>query len=653
MGFKMKKLVALIMFASVLLPAASVPISAAEDSKAAATAPADSAAPAAAAAPAGPVTLPKDVVWETDNDEPIIGSDKAIKGGQLRYSLGAYPLTFRIMGPNNNDFFAWWNKAFTLSFGLVAMHPVTDKFIPMMATHWSIQSDQKTIYFKLDPDAKWSDGKPVTADDYVFTLEMMKSKFIVDPFMNTYAAELFESVDKIDDYTIRIVGKRPSWRPLYDYTIFPMPKHAIVLDETWVTRTNNEPPIAAGPYTISGSVRGESVTFKRVPNWWGDKKRYFQGMYNFDEIVLRVVPSERELDYLRQGELDMIGEPSVQNWHEIYTFPAITNGWIRRARVFLDTPAGVGGFHMNLEAPIFQNKDFRIAMHYLVNFDRLNKNLWYSEYFRKNSFFEGTIFSDPSIKVRQFDPAKAKEYLERAGYHRPDSLNSQSTWAQLRNVAYGLFFTRTDTDDILVNDRGEKASFTLLYPYKAFEREMTVIQQDFRRAGIDMRLQLLEPGTAFQRMLERKFEMAFVNMSSGYYPDPRQYLHTDFKNSKNNNDFWGFGTEEVNKLIETYEQNLDPAARMEAMHRIDQIIYEDGFYIPFRTAPFLRLVYWDYLQFPEYFLPLRTEQPSDWQVYWIDPEKKAALQEAMRTNKAFPVETDLDKDFYKVREKFK
>ena len=69
----------------------------------------------------------------------------------------------------------------------------------------------------------------------------------------------------------------------------------------------------------------------------------------------------------------------------------------------------------------------------------------------------------------------------------------------MRNVAYGLLFTRTDTDDILVNDRGEKASFSLIYGSKELERHLTVIQQDFRRAGVDMRLRLLEPGTAFQR----------------------------------------------------------------------------------------------------------------------------------------------------------
>jgi microcin C transport system substrate-binding protein len=434
--------------------------------------------------------------------------------------------------------------------------------------------------------------------------------------------------------------------------IWPSPKHTTVLDDTWVTRTNNQPQLAIGPYVVTEMVRGESVTFTRTSNWWGDKKRYFKGMYNFDKIVLRVIPAERELDYLRRGELDMIAEPSVKNWHEIYTFPAVNNGWIRRARVFLDTPSGVNGFHMNLEAPIFQNKDFRTAMQYLVNFDRLNKNLWYNEYFRVNSFFQGTIFANPDVKARPFDPAKAREYLERAGYRRPDSTLSQGTWSQLRNVAYGLFFARSDTDDILVNDRGQKASFTLLYPYKALEREMTVIQQDFRRAGVDMRLQLLEPGAAFQRMLERKFEMSFVNMTSGYYPDPRQYLHTDFKNSKNNNDFWGYGTKETDDLIGVYEKDLDPDKRMQAMHKIDQIVHDEAFNIPFRTAPFVRLVFWDYLQFPEFYLPLRTQQPMDYLVYWIDPAKKTALQQAMRDNKAYPVDENLDKDFYNVRKRF-
>jgi len=236
-----------------------------------------------------------------------------------------------------------------------------------------------------------------------------------------------------------------------DYAgIWPTPAHATVLDESWVTRTTNQPQIAIGPYTVSDVVRGQTVTFKRNPNWWGDKKRYFLGQFNFDEIKLHVIPSERELDFLRLGQLDMMQEGSVKNWHEVYTFPAVTNGWLRRARVFVDMPSGLSGLQMNLEAPIFRNRDFRLAMQHLFNFDRLNKNLWYSDYFRINSFFEGTEFANPAVKSYPFDPVKARQYLERAGYRRPDAIRDQSILGQVRNVAYGLLFTRSDTDDILI-----------------------------------------------------------------------------------------------------------------------------------------------------------------------------------------------------------
>jgi len=642
----MKKLLTALVFVGLLLPAGSAALFAAEGTQ----------APPAptAAAPSEPVTLPKDIVWETDNDEPLIGSEKAIRGGTFNVAIDAYPLTFRTMGPNSNDAFASWNRAFTLAFGLVGMHPVTDKFIPVMATHWSIQKDQKTIYFKLDPDAKWSDGKPITADDYVFTWKMMQSKFIVDPFYNSYAQRYFQSVDKIDDYTLRIVGTRASWRPLVDYAgLWPTPAHATVLDDTWVTRTTNQPQIAIGPYVVSNVERGQSVTFKRIPNWWGDKKRYFIGQFNFDEIHLRVIPPERELDYVRLGELDMMVETTARIWNENYTFLAITNGWLRRARVFVDVPSGVSGLIMNTEAPIFQNKEFRTAIEYLFNFERLNRNLMYNEYFRAKSFFTGTEYANPNLMSFEFSSEKAREHLEKAGYHRPDSVRNQGTFAQLKNIAYGLLFTRSDTDDILVNDKGEKAQFTLIYMAKGLEPHLTVVQQDFRRAGIDMRLQQLEGGTGFQRALERKFEMINLGMSGGLYPEPRQYLHSEFKDKKNNNAFFGFSSPEVDELIKTYEENLDADSRKQAMWRIDQIVHDEALYIPFWTAPYVRLVYWDYVQFPEFYLPRRTQSLTDWFVYWTDPAKKTALEEAKRANKAYPVDPNLDKDFYNIRERFK
>ena len=601
---------------------------------------------------ANPVTLPDGIVWETNNEDPLIGSPAAIRGGTFNYPLGAYPLTFRLVGPNSNDAFAGWNRAFTMAFGLVGRHPVTDNFIPMMATHWSVQEDQRTVYFRLDPDARFSDGESVTAEDYVFTWRMMQSEYIVDPFYNSYAAQYYESVDRIDDYRLRIVGTRPSWRPIPDYAgLWPTPSHAVVLDEDWVSRTTNEFQVAVGPYVVSDVARGESVTFGRVDDWWGDEKRYFIGQYNFDQIALRVIQPERSLDYLRLGELDMITENTARTWNEEYTFEAVRNGWLKRARVFVENPSGIYGLHMNLEAPIFRNKDFRKAMQHLFNFERLNRNLMFNEYFKQISFFEGTEYANPDLEPYTFDPVLAREYLERAGYRSPDDTRNGSFLRGVWNALRGVIVTRSHTDGVLVNERGEPASFTVTYGSQGLTRHLTVMQQEYRRAGVDMRLQLLEPGTAFERGLERKYEMTLTNRTAGLYPAPRQYLHTEFQRETNNNDIWGFGTEEVDQLIRIYEEDLDFENRLDAVHRIDEIVSEEAFYIPFWMAPYIRIVHWDYLQFPEFYLPRRTQSITDWMVYWIDPERRATLEEAIANGEAIELDGEIDKDYYGIRER--
>jgi microcin C transport system substrate-binding protein len=400
---------------------------------------------------------------------------------------------------------------------------------------------------------------------------------------------------------------------------------------------------------VGEAVRGTGITFVRVANWWGDGKKRFRGLYNFDRIALRLIPTERRLDWLRRGEIDVMNENTARTWNEEYTFEAVRKGWIKRARVMLDVPSGVSGLHMNLGAPIFRNKDFRKAMQHLFNFERLNQNLMFDEYFRQNSFFEGTEYAIASPWPYGFDPAKAREHLERAGYRRPAEVRAASWLARAGNVVRGLAATRSDDDDVLVNARGEKASFTLVYGSKGLERHLTVMQQEYRRAGVEIRLRLLEPATAFERGLERKYEMTWTARTAAFYPSPRQYLHTEFKAKTNNNNIWGFGTPEVDELIRVYEEDHDRGKRLAAMHRIEEIVREESFYIPFWTAPYIRIAYWGYLRWPDDWLPKRTEQLFDWLVMWIDPERRERLQRDMREGRAWPLDPALDKDPHGIR----
>ena len=157
----------------------------------------------------------------------------------------------------------------------------------------------------------------------------------------------------------------------------------------------------------------------------------------------------------------------------------------------------------------------------------------------------------------------------------------------------------------------------------------------------------------FGRGLERKYEMTVTGRTAGLYPAPRQYLHTEFQAEINNNNIWGFGSEEVDQLIQVYEEDLDFERRLEAVHRIDEIVSEEAFYIPFWMAPYLRIVYWDYLRFPEFYFPPRTQSITDWMVYWIDPERRERLEEIMVRGEALPLDEEIDKDYYGVAERFR
>lgn len=568
------------------------------------------------------------IEWVTNLDDPPIGDPAAKKGGTFYTSMTAYPLTLRVVGPNANDAFAGWKRANSMGFKLVIRHPTTDDYIPWMATHWSVQSDGRTIYYKLDKDARWSDDKPLTAADYVHTWHMMQSENIVDPFFNQYARDYYEEVVAVEPYVLKVVGKFESWRPLDMFDIWATPQHAVTLEEGFPERYNNVVVPVQGAYVLTEQVVGQYVEFERLEDWWGRDKHYMQGMFNVDRIHIRVIDdNDRAFDFFKKGELSYYTVNTAKSWAEEMEFDAIKKGWVHRKRLFVDYPHGVYGFAMNMERHIFQNKDFRKAVQYLFNFDQINEKLMYSAYYRQVSAFTGTEYENHDLVPYGFDPRRAREHLRAAGY------------------------AKRGDDGILVNAEGQRAAFTLSYGSKGLQRHMTVVKQTFQRFGIDMDLRLLEPGTAFRNGLEREYDMTIMSRTSGLFPSPHQYFASEGKQTKNNNNVWAFGTAYTDSLIDVYRFDIDKEHRLAAMHELDAIIQDEAFYLPFWQAPFMRFLYRDSLVFPETFFPKRTQGMTDWQVFWIDEDRAARLEEAMAADRSLGEDTVVDIDPYRVKDR--
>ena len=204
------------------------------------------------------VPLPEGLEWVTNVNDPVWSSPEATIGGTFNTSVLSFPLTLRTVGPDSNDSFSAYKRYTNL--GLVSIHPNTLNFIPQLATHWAFGPDGKTVYYRLDPDARWSDGELVTADDYLFTIDFMRSEHIVAPWYNNHYTNQIVSVVKYDDYTISVEGAtaKPREELLYEYGLNPTPRHFHKLDENWVQDYNWRSEPGTGAYRISRVEKGSS-----------------------------------------------------------------------------------------------------------------------------------------------------------------------------------------------------------------------------------------------------------------------------------------------------------------------------------------------------------------------------------------------------------
>ena len=299
--------------------------------------------------------LPGNLVWETNLDEPLFASEKAIFGGTFRTYISSFPQTFRTVGPDANGAFRSW--LMDAHPGLLSKHPNTGKWIPSIATEWAFSEDNKTVYYRLNPKAKWSDGMPVTADDFTFVLTLMRSKDIVAPWYNTFYTNVLTSVTKYDDHTISVTLAEPRDKvDLLNWTsLSPKPKHFYKpstdknndgIDDNFVRKYNFKIEPTTWAYSIDKVKKGRSITFKHIgKDWWGYSNRYFKNRFNVEKIRIQV---NRDNDIARKhfekGELDAFGLVLPELWHEKSNTKPYQKGYIHRFWGFNQTPQGAGAF---------------------------------------------------------------------------------------------------------------------------------------------------------------------------------------------------------------------------------------------------------------------------------------------------------------------
>ena len=494
------------------------------------------------------------------------------------------------------------------------------------ATHWAFGDDHKTVYFKLDPDARWSDGTPVTADDYVFALEFMRSKFIVAPFYNEYFSTQVTDVIKYDDYTIAVVAGSPKPQDellVEQVNLGPVPRHFHVLNEQWVKTYNWLPEPGTAAYAVSEVRKGKYVEFARLDNWWANDKRYFRHRFNPDRIHVKVIRDTNiAWQYFEKGELDSFGLVLPDFWYNKAKGELFDKGYIGKIWFYNSTPQPAQGLWLNMAAPPLDDARVRFALAHALDFDRVINTVLHGDYTRMETHNVGYgAYDNTTIKPRLFDLPLAVKYLEEAGW------------------------TTVEGDGIR-SKKGQRLSLTLSYGQPTHTERLVMLKEDARKAGIELQLQLLDGSAFFKQVLEKKHQLASLGWAGGgLSPEYWQFYHSENANKPQTNNITNFNDKQMDGWIDQYRSELDKSVRVDLAHKMEQKLYDSGAQIPTFKVPYTREAYWRWIRLPKGYATKTSGEVIDAMgsgLFWIDVDEKNRIRALRRDGGSMPPSSIVD-----------
>jgi microcin C transport system substrate-binding protein len=589
--------------------------------------------------------LPTDLVWDNGQHLPDIGSPAAIKGGTLYTALQDFPRTLRHVGPDSNGSFRPYILDDVLM-GLAKRHPNETgigpnghHYVPGLAREWALDRDSKTVFVRLDPDARWSDGEPLTADDFLFMFFFFQSTYIRAPWYNNYYTEMYTKITRYDAHTLSVTTNdlKPDILSRV-LELRPVPKHFFrELGDDYVDRYQWRFQPTTGAYVIRDADirKGQSIALTRLEDWWAKDKKFWRNRFNFDRIhfsVIRDVPKTWEA--FRRGDIDGSGLVNLpEYWYDKLpdSDPDVQSGYIFKAQFYNEVPRPTYGLWINQAKPLLDNRDIRVGIQYATNFERVIAEYFRNDYTRMRTTSDGYgEFSHPTLTARPYDVTKALEAFAKAG------------------------FVRRGNDGVLVNDRGQRLSFTLSTGYPHFQDLLTILREEAMKAGLEFRLEVLDGTAGWKKVQEKNHEITFsaFNVSPEMYPRFWETYHSanaydeafladgvtpnpDRKIKTQTNNLQSIADPELDALIMRYRRSSDAGEMKRLAFRMEEMLYDDASFVPGFVQPFYRAAYWRYIRYPDDFNVKLSRAAGEYFLAWIDPEEKARTQAARRSGEKF------------------
>lgn len=511
-----------------------------------------------------------------------------------------------------------------------ADEPFTQYGLVAKTIEWP--DDRSWVKYTLRPEARFHDGKPMTARDVEFTFHLLMKEG--SPVYKTLYADVTR-VEVLSEREIRFVFSSGENRELVLITgqLPVLPKHYWTGKD--FSKTTLTPPLGSGPYRIESVSAGKSITLERVKNYWAADLPVNRGRFNFDRVQYDYYrDSTVLLEALKAGEYDLRKENVSRLWATGYTGDAITNGWLKTENIRHENPVGIQAFVFNLRKPLFQDIRVRKALNLAFDFEWTNNTLFYGAYRRSNSFFSNSELASSGVPGKEelalLEPLRSQ--LPPSVFTEPFALpvtkGDGNNREQLRLAKQLLEDAGWSVkDNRLVNARGEVFTFEFLVYDPSFERIVNPYVKALQRLGIQATIRKVEISQYINQL--RTFDFDLITDSIGQSLSPGteqiQYWHSSTAGIQAGRNMAGIRNPAIDALVMQVVQANGRKELVTATRALDRALLHNWYVIPQWYIDSHRIAYWDKFSRPAIAAKYDQDFDANLFTWWIDEKKLRAL----------------------------
>ena len=477
----------------------------------------------------------------------------------------------------------------------------------LLAESVATPEDRSWVEFRLNPAARFSDGKPVTADDVLFSWELLRDRG--RPNHRTYYSKV-RKASAIDGRTVRFEFSSAEDRelPLIMGLMPILPKHA-VNPETFEAG-GLAPLIGSGPYVVSEVKAGRTLTLTRNPDYWGNALHVTQGWGNFGEMRYDFYRDANTMfDAFRKELCDTRNETDPARWASAYEGPALRDGKIVKDEFSSGAPRPINAFVFNTRRELFKDVRVREALGLLFDFEWANANLFHGAYARTGSYFEGSELSArgrPASDAERallapFSGSVRNDVME-GRWQPPQSDGSGRDRTQLR-AALDLFLKAgwQLKDGVLKNDRGDSFRFEILVRTKDQERIAIAWARDLARAGVKADIRLVDSVQFEARLLSYEFDVTQYLWDNSLSPGNEQsfYWGSAAAASPGTRNYMGAADPAIDAMIAAIVRAHTREDLVAATRALDRTLLSGFYVVPLYHLPKRWIARWSHVGRPQ------------------------------------------------------